>query len=783
MSEVYRYSFKDIKEFMSILTDKYDDLLTEILMFETWKCQAYPNLFSNPSKFNVIPCKYGQPIRIAYSAEEMLKMLAANKAEIDDVKLNAPAEKRDLLLDEIFRRVLVPKSEIVLEKPITLPGHFSSVSEVPIWFNTTLKSVNVRLGFENSDSAKPSAIPLSDTVVHMMLGGKTGMGKSVALNDIICSMLLEYPPWELRLCLADFKIVELSRYANRVATPHVDIVAATSSTEFALSMFDTLISEMTARQALFTSVGVQNLKSFREKFNLVMPRVVLVADEFVQMYENIKISAERGNDKADDQKRRINGCISSIARLGRSQGMHMLLSSQNMDGVLDDQTAGQFSAGATLASEASVSTTLIGNPAGSSLVGKGKAIINLHKAKRDPEDNVLVRVPLLPDSISAKEAAEGKLAYLQQLLLDLYNKAYALSWETEPYYYNEYDSIPAALYSRHLQQAHEYFSSPPLEGTDLRAYKRTTFACIPLGREVAYTSQDCYLLNIHFLKYDNLLLNAKDVITKIRIVKLVYNGLKSYPHADVFCIADNTLFERIDFSRENTCSECDSTGNLPLRYINMVASRKVYLELQEEFTTYGTGAWDDVLAMSHICKSMATREPIDKDALISFCNEQHFDAKTLAELLEQSSSLDTSDSGVLAKPLNKAVIEKFCRTKTTFKTLSNDFKDCIVAQSFKPIVVWWVGADNFEDVKAEKSMLTSYFASCCQVGIFNVVIPSLRCDAITALTSGCNLILEFCDKEFFFDVDLPRNININDDSFQIHNREHRSRTIIRFYAE
>ena len=70
----------------------------------------------------------------------------------------------------------------------------------------------------------------------------------------------------------------------------------------------------------------------------------------------------------------------------------------------------------------------------------------------------------------------------------------------------------------------------------------------------------------------------------------------------------------------------------------------------------------------------------------------------------------------------------------------------------------------------------------CQVGIFNVLVPSLRCEAISDLAESCNYILEKCDKRFFVDVNLPRNININKNSYQMHDRVTKVNKIVRLYS-
>lgn len=787
MSTIIKYNFDTTRDFMTKVKASYEQCLTETLLFEDWKCMAYPNLLQNPKNFRVVPYKYGTEIRVAPSAVEMLEIIQQHEKEAQEIELNAPPEKQDFLKTELYKRILQPKNCFTINEPLTVPGILEGKEvQVPIWFNTTMKGVNVRLGFEKLDSAKPASIPLSDAPVHMMLGGITGAGKSVALNDIICSLLLEYPPWELELILADFKIVELSRYANRIPTPHVSIVAATGSTEFALSTFDFIIREMNARQEVFTKCGVQNLKDFREKFNLCLPRLLFIADEFVQMFENVKVSEQNGNENAAEQKKLILSDISAIARLGRSQGVHMLLSSQNMDGVLDEQTAGQFSAGATLAATPQVSNTLIGNSAGSLLQGKGKAFTNLNKNEKDPKGNVLVRVPYIVSEISEEEASMGKLSYLQELLKQMYENAVALGVAKQPYYYNENETLPRKLMYDALVECMNYMKDPhELTEVDNELFLKEAFARIPLGREVAYTTELACPLTLKFKQGNNLLIHADDFLTKIYICKLIAEGLSYYANKYVIASTDESILRSIGFEKlvgDRVQMQTDITGSLPDRFINMVASRHIMLNLQNLFTTNGDGSWDTLTALQYMYSIVDAKTKPDVQEFTGPIMEANPDFENMDIEGFVEDHFAEQDESIRKHFIE--VINKFVSYYKPFKRLTHNFIDRLCASSFEPIVVWWLGAENFTDVKNRDRVrnLKAYLDSSCQVGIFNVLVPSLRCENISGLAESCNFVLEKCDKRFFMDVGLPRNININKNSYQMHDRVTKVNKIVRLYS-
>lgn len=770
----------------------YEMMMSQPLNFEEWKCLAYPTLLREGEKFGVTKIAYGKPIRVSPTGLELLEILDQHKAELDDIRVNVAADQQDAEITALLKKIFVPVNEFTLDKPLTVKGsmidHGEQVNlDVPVWFDSTLKCVNVRLGFANLDASTPASIPLGDKPVHMMLGGMTGSGKSVALNDIICSLLLEYPPWELLLVLADFKIVELSRYANRIPTPHVKLVAATGSTEFALSTFKYLTDEMTARQKVFTAAGVQNLKDFRKKFDLCMPRILLIADEFVQMYENVKISTEKGSENADELRKSINNAISAVARLGRSQGVHMLLSSQNMDGVLDEQTAGQFAAGATLKATPNVSKTLIGNEDGAGITFKGRAITNLDKAST--AEMTLVRVPFIESEPKTVDGVEQK-TYLLSLLEEMDTLADSVGFKNELFYYNEQDTIPKKYYYDALAECKNYMANPD-EGDPIRndLYKQQTFARIPLGRELAYTQQLSYAISLQFKRENNLLINADDIITKTSVVQLVGEGLSYFAKKFVIAYTDIALYKQADLEgfarKQGVTIEVDSTGDLPSRYIDLVHSRQSLIDLQSLLDTKSGGKWDNDLALAFVydmLRGTSTRVPSLADVK-AVLQDQYADLEH--DGLEEFMKKNGSELEGATLDFMIMTFGRFLAFKNSISALTQNFTKGFSSKSFEPIIVWWLGVDNFKDISTGdvRKALCSYLADCCQVGVFNVLVPSLRCDRITDICGACNFILEKCGKQFFNDAAItPKTININENSYQVFDRSVRSHTIVRLYS-
>ena len=145
---------------------------------------------------------------------------------------------------------------------------------------------------------------------HLLIAGATGSGKSVCINNLVCSILLRKRPEEVKLILVDPKVVELSIYNN---TPHLIGNVITDYNE-TLDMLDALIFEMGKRYKRLQQIGVRNIQEYNNRSNEKMAYIVLVMDEF-----------------ADFMANDILGMESKIARLtamARAVGIHLVLATQ-----------------------------------------------------------------------------------------------------------------------------------------------------------------------------------------------------------------------------------------------------------------------------------------------------------------------------------------------------------------------------------------------------------------------------------------------------------------------
>lgn len=371
-----------------------------------------------------------------------------------------------------------------------LLGDFNPIKVIEIkepfsmgmWSGNTTDGINVRLGYLNGDSRYPEAVALGDDGVHFKAGGRTGAGKSVALNNIICNMLFEYPPWELMLFLADFKQVELTRYAKPTKTPHVRAVAATKDIDYVITMIAYMREQMELREKLFADIGTTNIKGFREKTGLTMPRMLQIDDEVQTLFL-------MANNK---QTAQIEYDIDLIVRKGRALGCHLGFASQEMKGTIKKESLANFKIGISLPADPEVSETLIGNPAAGDLKGKGKAILNYEGGKKEFNKNF--RVPLIEEHV------------LEKKLIELSDLADKVGYRHDLKFYDE-------SYRRTIEDFNTELDKLNVRGGDI----------LVLGDTTRFKSEKLDLEYINLLRRDseNIFMASKIVDDQLYMAKLL----------------------------------------------------------------------------------------------------------------------------------------------------------------------------------------------------------------------------------------------------------------------
>ncbi len=232
-------------------------------------------------------------------------------------------------------------SPIRIEAPI--PGKSLVGIEVP---NKTRQMIGLASLFaspEYTDSPKPlltvmgkdiSGKPLFADIARMphgLIAGTTGSGKSVAIHNIIISLLFRNSPEQLRLVLVDPKLVELTLYNG---IPHLLTPVITEPKKVILAL-RWAIKEMERRLEILQASKVQNISSYHEKVYRPAKHAFVEAgspqEEELGLPEPlpyIVIIIDELADLMSAYPKELESCIVRLAQKSRAAGIHLILSTQ-----------------------------------------------------------------------------------------------------------------------------------------------------------------------------------------------------------------------------------------------------------------------------------------------------------------------------------------------------------------------------------------------------------------------------------------------------------------------
>ncbi|MFG3558456.1 FtsK/SpoIIIE domain-containing protein [Micromonospora sp. NPDC047557] len=177
---------------------------------------------------------------------------------------------------------------------------------------------------------RPVRLTLGDYPPHALIGGPSGTGKTNLIFAWIGALAARYSPAELEFYLLDFKEgVSFARFAQGRRDPswlpHMRLVGINVNTdrEFGLALLRFLTEELRRRADAAKKHEVTKLAELRAVDPTGhWPRVVAVVDEFQMLLAGRDVVAREAADLLED-----------LARRGRSQGIHLVLASQDVRGI------------------------------------------------------------------------------------------------------------------------------------------------------------------------------------------------------------------------------------------------------------------------------------------------------------------------------------------------------------------------------------------------------------------------------------------------------------------
>ena len=157
---------------------------------------------------------------------------------------------------------------------------------------------------------------LADLVrmVHLLIAGTTGSGKSGCLNALITSILLRATPDEVRMIMIDPKKVELSNFNG---VPHL-LAPVVTNMKQATYVLDNICREMDRRYDVLSRNGCQDIRALNKKLVRAgedpMPYTMVIIDELADL---MMVAPSEVEDS-----------VIRLGQLGRSCGIHLVVATQ-----------------------------------------------------------------------------------------------------------------------------------------------------------------------------------------------------------------------------------------------------------------------------------------------------------------------------------------------------------------------------------------------------------------------------------------------------------------------
>ncbi|PYY34492.1 FtsK/SpoIIIE domain-containing protein [Curtobacterium sp. MCPF17_046] len=175
--------------------------------------------------------------------------------------------------------------------------------------------------------AGPVDVTFGDDVVHGLVTGSSGQGKSNLLQLVIHALAARYSPDELEFYLLDMKEgVTLATMAPSMSEaaylPHARVIGLQADQEYGLAVLQEIERVYKRRMAQISSA--QSIAAYRRANpDVRMPRIVVIIDEFQLLLAS---DADRvGQDAAAK--------LLSLVKLVRAAGIHIILASQEIGSI------------------------------------------------------------------------------------------------------------------------------------------------------------------------------------------------------------------------------------------------------------------------------------------------------------------------------------------------------------------------------------------------------------------------------------------------------------------
>jgi len=263
-------------------------------------------------------------------------------------RIIALADDLALAMRAVSLRIMAP----VPGKPV-VGIEIPNKKKETVYFKDIMSSENfiespshLTLAIGKDNIGQPFAQDLA-TIPHLLMAGSTGSGKSVGMNAMICSILLNASPDEVKMIMIDPKMLELSIYDG---IPHL-IAPVVTNPKKAAAALQWAVTEMETRYKLMSEAGVRNINGYNEyveELGEEYEEQILEAEK-----QRRKTKARREDDEEDEDipepparlpyivvfideladlmmvaSKGVEESLTRLAQMARAAGIHLIVATQ-----------------------------------------------------------------------------------------------------------------------------------------------------------------------------------------------------------------------------------------------------------------------------------------------------------------------------------------------------------------------------------------------------------------------------------------------------------------------
>ncbi|EPI2200924.1 type VII secretion protein EssC [Enterococcus hirae] len=168
---------------------------------------------------------------------------------------------------------------------------------------------------------------------HALVGGTTGSGKSEFLTTYLIGLAINFSPEDIGMLIIDWKGGGIANTLDKL--PHFMGAITNLDGAGTARALASIKAELDKRQREFAKYGVNNINGYMSLYKQrntpkpdiiyptkPLPHLILVSDEFAELKANVPEFLDE---------------LTSVARIGRSLGVHLILATQKPSGVVNDQ--------------------------------------------------------------------------------------------------------------------------------------------------------------------------------------------------------------------------------------------------------------------------------------------------------------------------------------------------------------------------------------------------------------------------------------------------------------